>query len=213
MVIMKSFAAVITVLIIALFLAGMVWAVEDDDYEYRAGLKATSRQHADNWNVNANLTIGAKSLDNKDWEPVESQVELGFNVDFAHKSWPFNIAIGILGSAIDKNDYFGAKVEGSTSELRVGIKKIWEPTSNMQPYINGGLAIISAKLKLSNYNDELSDDDNGSGGYISGGIFWTLARHLNLGFEIGYSGATATVVNYNAKAGGSHALFLFGYHW
>jgi hypothetical protein len=196
-----------------LFLVGMVWAVEDDEYKYRAGLTATSKQDKDNWDVNTNLTIGAKALDNDDWEPVESQVELGLNVDFAHKSWPFNFAIGILGSAIDKNDYFGTKVEGSTSELRVGLKKIWEPTSKMWIYIGLGLAIINAKLKLGGHDDEVSDDDNGSGEYISGGIFWTLARHLNLGFELGTSGATATVFDYDTKAGGYHGLFLIGYHW
>jgi hypothetical protein len=210
---MKRFTAVITVFIMVLFLIGMVRAGEDDDYKYRAGLKATSKQDAHNWAVNTNLTIGAKALDKHDWEPVESQVELGLNVDFAHRSWPFNFAIGILGSTIDKNDYLGAKVKGDTSELRVGIKKIWEPTSNMRIYIGLGLAIVNAKLKLSNNSEKISDHGNGSGEYISGGIFWTLARHLNLGFELGTSGATATVFDYDTKAGGYHALFLSGYHW
>jgi len=209
----KRFTAVITVLIFVFFLAGIVRAVEDDDSKYRAGLKATGKQDKNNWNVNTNFIIGAKALDKDDWEPVESQVEVGFNVDFAHRSWPFNLAVGILGSAIDKDDYFGAKVEGSTSELRVGLKKIWEPTSNMRIYIGLGLAVINAKLKLSDYYDEVNDDDNGSGEYISGGVFWTLARHLNLGFELGTSGATATVFNYDTKTGGYHALFLTGYHW
>ena len=210
---MKGFGTIITVLIMVLLLVGMVWAEEDDDYKYRVGLLATGRQDTINWNVNTNLTTGAKALYSDDWEPVKSQAEIGFNVDFAHKSWPFNFTIGILHSEKDKNDYFGNKVEGSTSELRLGIKKIWETTSKMRTYIGLGLVIINAKLKISDYYDVVSDDDYGSGAYLDMGIFWTFARHLNLGFELGKSGATATVFNYDTKAGGSHALFLIGYHW
>jgi hypothetical protein len=168
---------------------------------------------ADVWNVNANLFIGAKALDQDDWEPVESQVELGCNVDFAPESWPFNIDIGLLVSASEEKNCFGVKVEGSTTELRAGIKKIWEPTSTMRPYAGGGLAIINAELKLSGYYDEASVDDQGLGWYVSGGILWTLARHLNLGFELGYSKATVTFFDLDSNAGGGHALFLVGYHW
>ncbi len=210
---MKRFTAAIAFLILVLFLAGTVWSVEDDDSIYRAGLKATDKQDKDDWDVNANMIIGAKALDKDDWEPVESQVEAGLSLDFAHRSWPFNFAVGILGSAIDKDDYFGSKVEGSTSELRLGIKKIWETTSNMRIYVGLGLAVINAKLKPNDSYDEASDDDDGSGEYISGGIYWTLARHFNLGLELGASGATATLFNHDTRVGGYHALFLTGYHW
>jgi hypothetical protein len=210
---MKRFAAAGAVFIMALFSVGTVWAEEDNDYKYRAGLEATGRQDADNWNVNANLVVGAKALDKDDWEPIESQVELGLNVDFAHKSWPFNFAVGILNSSGDKNNDSGAKVAGSISEFRIGIKKIWEPGSKMRVYVGLGLAIINAELKISGHYDEAGDKDYGSGAYINGGIFWTLARRLNLGFELGNSGATANVLNNDIKAGGGHALFLIGYHW
>jgi hypothetical protein len=168
---------------------------------------------ANEWNVNTNFVIGAKALDKTDWEPVESQVELGLSIDFAPKSWPFNIEIGFLASAAEEEDFYYMDVEGSTTELRAGIKKIWEPTTTMRPYVGGGLAIINAELKLSDSYNEISVDDQGVGGYVSGGIFWTIARHLNLGFELGYSKATVTLAGYDGEAGGGHALFFVGYHW
>jgi hypothetical protein len=168
---------------------------------------------ANEWNVNTNFAIGAKALDETDWEPVESQDELGLSIDFAPKTWPFSIEIGFLASATEEKDFYYMDVEGSTTELRAGIKKIWEPTTTMRPYVGGGLAIINAELKLSDSYDEISVDDQGVGGYVSGGIFWTIARHLNLGFELGYSKATVTLADYDGEAGGGHALFFVGYHW
>ncbi len=112
-----------------------------------------------------------------------------------------------------EDDFYGADAEGSTTELRVGLKKIWEPTPTMRPYIGGGLALIGAGIKLSDEYDEVSADDNGVGGYINGGIYLAVAGHLNLGFEVGYSKATVELAGYDGDAGGGHALFLVGYHW
>jgi len=167
---------------------------------------------AGDWNVNTNLTAGAKALNEDDWEPLESQTEIGFNVDFGKKTWPFNIDIGLLAST-KKDDFYGADAEGTTTELRAGIRKIWEPTATMRPYISGGLALIGAEIKLSDGDDEVSADDEAVGGYVSGGIYWTMAKHLNLGFEVGYSKATVDLAGYEGDGGGGHALFLVGYHW
>lgn len=43
---------------------------------------------AGDWNVNANLAMGAKALNKDDWEPLESHTEMGFNVDFGKKNGP-----------------------------------------------------------------------------------------------------------------------------
>lgn len=167
---------------------------------------------AGDWNINTNLTIGAKALDKDDWEPLESQTEMGLNVDFGKKTWPLSIDIGLLAST-KEDDFDGDDIEGSTTELRVGIKKIWEPTPNMRPYIGGGLALIGAELKVSDGDYSISADDEAVGGYVNGGICWTVGRHLNLGFDLGYSKATVTIADYEGEAGGGHALFLIGYHW
>jgi hypothetical protein len=172
---------------------------------------------SDVWNVNANFLTGYKALDVDYWEPVEVQEVYGVNVDFGQKSWPVNIAIALLASDRNDDTYYFEDIEGSTIELRVGIKKIWEPTTTMRPYIGGGLAIINAEFKGSvgdNYmNDTSSDNDQGVGWYVNGGLFWTVAKHLNLGFELGYSKAAVTLYDQDGEAGGGHALFLIGYHW
>jgi hypothetical protein len=179
---------------------------------------------ADDWTGNANLVFGSKSLEKDDWEPLESQREVGFNVDFGKKSWPVNIEIGYLTSSDDDSflidldgNLYDVKVEGSTTELRLGIKKIWMPTYSIRPYISGGLAVIGGKIK-STVSDGFvsgsdSDSHQGVGGYVNGGIFWTLANHFNVGVELGYSSASVKIYDIDTKAGGGHGLFFVGYHW
>jgi len=171
----------------------------------------------DPWTGNANFLIGSKALDKDDWEPVESQTELGVDVDFAPRSWPIHLAVGFLQSSDDAklfDDYGDYKFRVTTSELKFGIKKIWDAAPMMHPYVGGGLAMINAKAKLSEIGyGSTSDDDQAIGLYVNGGIFWTLASYLNLGFELGYSKATVDVYDVDAEAGGGHALFLVGFHW
>jgi len=179
---------------------------------------ASNRSYAQEaWTGNANLVVGSKSLDKDDWEPVESQSELGIDVDFAPKSWPLHFAVGYIQSTDDDTfyeDFEHYKFKVTTNELRFGVKQIWEPTLTMRPFIGGGLAMINAKAKLSIIgHGSASEDDEAVGLYVNGGIFWTLASYLNLGFEIGYSKATVDIYDIDAEAGGTHALFIVGYHW
>ena len=164
---------------------------------------------ADKWTGNVNFTLGSKALDEDDWEPVEDQGEFGIHVDFRKQEWPVNIAIAILGSAAD-DDYRGIDVEGSTSELRFGVRKIWEPTENMRPFLGGGLGFMSAEWDVEGFGN---DDDSTLGLWIDGGIYWTINHSFNLGFELGYSEGDVDIAGYDVNAGGGHAALLLGYHW
>jgi len=179
---------------------------------------------AGDWTGNAGLIIGSKTLNEDDWEPVESQSEVGAEVDFAKRSWPFHIAFAALQSSDEDTVYvrydderLRTKIKASTTELRAGIKKIWEPTSVMRPYVGGGLALINAEFESSvRYEFEgvsASSDDQGLGLWINGGIYWTLFKQLNLGFSVGYSKATSDLFDIDAESGGVHGAFCVGYHW
>jgi opacity protein-like surface antigen len=170
------------------------------------------------WTGNINFVMGSKSLDEDDWKPLEAQAEFGVNFDFGSKSWPIRFDIGYLKSSdeVDIYDSFydiTLNSEASTSELRLGVKKIWEPTLTMRPYVSGGLAMINAKIKTSALGFSDSEDDSAVGLYVNGGIYWTVASSFNLGFELGYSKAKVTIYGYDAEAGGGHALLLAGYHF
>lgn len=179
---------------------------------------------ASDWTGNANLITGSKALDEDDWEPVESQAEIGADVDFAKKSWPVHLAFAALQSSDEDTFYtelddelIRTKAKASTSELRFGVKKIWDQTDVMRPYVGGGLAIIDAELKTSVGSRfqgvSVKSDDQGFGLWVSGGIYWTLFKRLNLGFSVGYSKATLNLFDIDAESGGAHGAFCIGYHW
>lgn len=172
---------------------------------------------ASGWTGNVNLKAGAKALDEDDWEPLEDQNEIGADVDFRMVDWPVSVTVALYGSA-QKKEISGMDVEGKTGELRIGIKKIWEPDPSMRPFVGGGIAFISAENEwvneyLSPLQLKVSDDDQGTGLWVSGGVFWTIKECFNLGFELGLSSVDVTLFNQEKKAGGAHAALLLGYHW
>lgn len=179
---------------------------------------------AGEWTGNANLIIGSKALEEDDWEPMESQSEVGADIDFAKKSWPVHLAFAALQSS-DEDTFYAelddemimARAKATTSELRFGVKKIWDQAAVMRPYIGGGVAIISAELKTSAgsrfHGVSVKSDDQGFGLWVSGGIYWTLFERLNLGFSVGYSKATVNLFDTDSESGGSHGAFYAGYHW
>jgi len=159
---------------------------------------------ASDWTGNINLALGEK------W-PVyplpDNQKEVGLNVDFGKKSWPLHIAFAILGSSSSYTEDEGS-ITASTSELRFGANKIWETAPAKQPciYLGCGLALTHGEV-------EHQWDGQSIGGYVNGGIFWTLAEHYNLGIDLGYSKATDHSSHVGFGMGGGHATLFFGYHW
>ena len=78
----------------------------------------------------------------------------------------------------------------------------------MRPFLGGGVDFITAKIKGTYQGQSAEDKDTGTGFWISGGIYWTLGKSFNLGFELGFSQATVTLFNVDGEGGGGHAGFL-----
>jgi len=161
---------------------------------------------------NINVFLGSKSLDEDDWWPVEDQVEVGIEFDFKGENWPISIAIDLLASGAEETIGF-IDFEGKTSELNLGIRKIWEPTATIRPFLGGGLAFISGEYTGASGPYSVSDNDTGTGFWLGGGIYWTLVEHLNLGFEAKISSAEINIYGVDVNAGGGHFGLLLGYHW
>jgi len=168
--------------------------------------------HANGSSGNVNFLLGTKTLDTNDWAPFEEQAAFGVLVDFKQKNWPISIAIDILGS-YDEEVLLGVKTEATTSEFDIGIRKIWEISgSSIRPFIGGGIAFVRGEIKTSNFVT-LSVDDNGTGIWLNGGVYWTLGQHFNLGLQARYSRAEITFAGIDGEAGGTHAGIMLGYHW
>lgn len=162
----------------------------------------------DEWTGNANWFIGIKALDETEWSPTEAQAELGLEFDFRKRSWPVNIAVDYMrgkGDGVALGIYF----ESETSELNLGIRKIFDTIPYTRFFLGGGLAMINGKFS----GLGLSDDDTALGTWLNGGVYWTIAEHLNLGLELKFSSASVNIFGVDANAGGTHFGFLAGYHW
>lgn len=166
----------------------------------------------DAWTGNVNVLLGAKALDKDDWEPAEEQGEFGIEVDFRQKDWPVNIAIDLLGAA-GEGTQSGIKLESRTSELNIGVRKIWDHFPHVRPFIGGGLSFMRAEAKGSALGITVSDKDTGTGLWLGGGVYWTLGESFNIGFEFKSSSGEVTLFNTNVNAGGGHFGILAGYHW
>lgn len=164
------------------------------------------------WTGNVNFSLGAKALEEDDWEPVEEHNEFGINIDFRQKEWPISIAIALVGSKDDES-IAGYKFELSTTEVRFGAKKNWSPNQVMHPFLGGGLALLSIDVEVSDGSGKGTDDDSSIGIWLEGGIFWTLNNSFNIGFELGYSKGEVSSFGYDVDAGGGHAGLILGYHW
>lgn len=171
---------------------------------------------AEEWTGNVNVLLGQKSLEEDDWKPLEKQLEFAVEGDFKEKSWPVSITIGIVGTA-DKETItlysYDIEMEGTTSEINLGIKKIFDNSGIIRPFIGGGLSLISAEIKATAEGVSVSTDDTGTGFWLSGGVYWTFDNHFNLGAEVKYSRAEGTFGDVDADMGGTHLGALIGYHW
>ena len=167
--------------------------------------------HAQGSSGNANLLLGSKKLDKDDWEPLESQAELGAMFDFNLDNWPVNMAVDLLVSA-DTATILGVDIEASTVEIDFGARKYFDTGSSFSPYIGGGLALVSAELKAIEGNVEITEDDSSMGFWLNAGFAWTI-NQVNIGIDLRHSDAEVTLYGYDAEAGGNHIGLFVGYHW
>ncbi len=162
-----------------------------------------------------NFFLGQKFLDKGDWDPVYNQPELGAEITFGKKGWPVQIAIDVLASADEQEEqtfFGGITFKGSTSELGVGVRKVWEPGKS-RPYIGGGIALVYGKFEGEQFGVTISDTDSVAGAWVGGGIFWRLGPAFNLGLSARYSKATVTFFGIDGEGGGAHLGLLLGWGW
>jgi len=169
---------------------------------------------------NFNLLYGQKMLNADDWKPVEDQTEFGFSFDIKKESWPVSFVVGYLSSEDEDSEdvYISGlgttemKMECKTTELSLGIRFIMD-LSPVNLFFSTGLASIDAEAEGTVYPITVSDDDSAIGLWFDGGLFITIAEHINVGGQVRWSKAEVTILDTDLEAGGTHLLFLVGFHW
>ena len=169
-----------------------------------------------------NFFLGQKSLDSKDWEPVDRQAEFGAVMSFGRKDWPVFIAADVMGSADDatmQDPVLGSvDVTGATLELDFGVRKVFGK-QRTHPYVAGGIGAISATAELKSGGVKVDADDSALGFWLDGGVFWTLGTRFNIGLDVRWSEAKIDldfgngVVAKDIDAGGLQYGLLLGFGW
>ena len=174
---------------------------------------------------NVNFFWGTKQLDDDDWKPTDEHEELGILMDFKQKGWPVSIAIGYLSSSDEAtiSVYFWDlgtvpfDMEAKTTELNFGIKKIWDDSPGLRPYIGCGLVLISTEIQMTGYfpgmDITVSDDDTAMGSWVEGGVYFTVSERFSIGFNLRLSQAEVTMFGVEGEAGGTHTGLLLGFTW
>jgi hypothetical protein len=156
-----------------------------------------------------NFILGQKMLDDENVESVEleDQPELAVSASVAGTDWPVHIAADLVMSR-EEATVLGIDVEGATTELDLGVRKIWE-RKRLRPFVGGGVGFMSAEVDLAGFDD----DDGTTGFWIDGGLFWRLGRRFNIGFEARVSQAEVSLFGTDTDIGGNHAGLLLGFGW
>ncbi len=166
--------------------------------------------------ISSNLSgyIGQKTLDDTDWQPLDKQGAIGVIFDIKKESWPVSIAFDLIGSG-DVHESGSFKDEAYTLENHLGVRKIFQlPDSSVQPYIGGGISMVSAEIKNKNNGIITSEsDDNATGAWIGTGMYYAVSNHFNIGLDVRYSEADVKLFNTDRKVGGMHTGISVGYHW
>ena len=160
------------------------------------------------WTGNLNLFFGFKYLDEIEWAPTDDQVEYGIEFDFRRRTWPISIAVDFLYGS-DDGEAQGTKFESKTSELNLGVRKIWKGVPPVHTFIGGGFSLIWGEFS----GRGLTERDEALGWWFNGGVYWTVTEHFNIGIEGRFSTSDVTLFGIDVDPGGAHIGVVSGFHW
>jgi len=167
-----------------------------------------------------NLFAGQKWLNAGDWEPVERQPQFGLMLAFGEERAAVHFVLDAFVASKDASEpaaTSGALVSGSSTEVAIGVRKVWIRGAT-RPHLGAGANVVSvSEDRLNGVSGTVTNDDRGYGVWVDTGVTWRLASHLNLGFELRYSSERVELgsgsVPRDAAAGGFHLGLLVGYGW
>ncbi len=149
------------------------------------------------------LFLGKNSMKKSDWEPVNSQSEVGAVLDLGRTDSVVDLVAGYFAAS----DKVNGSIKLETSEIAVGARKVFRGDAGIAPFAEGGLAYISAKRSTA----LLSDSDSGVGFWLGAGVNFAVGDHVMVGLEARYSAADVTVFNTSRTAGGTHFGVTLGF--
>ncbi|HYV17760.1 MAG TPA: outer membrane beta-barrel protein [Verrucomicrobiae bacterium] len=167
---------------------------------------------------NFNFVYGQRSLDQDFWDPTDDQTVLGGTLEFGGKDWPVHIAVGYYKSdddgTLNSFPILGSvDLDAEVSEWSLGVHKVWK-AGIVRPYVGGGISFVSTDADVTSNLGSLSDDDDTTGVYVQGGVFWRLGEWFNLGFDARLlEGTGVTLFDMDGDADYWQVGALVGFGW
>lgn len=162
------------------------------------------------------VMYGNKSMDKNDWEPLDSQTEIGFGVAYQQADWPLAMVVSYTSSEDSFTDDMSftvpVKFKAETTEVDFGVRKnVTEDKAKV--FIEGGLGLISAKITASDSVTSESESDSAMGFWFGAGLDVTVADAVSVGALVRISNASVTLFDFDAEAGGTHFNVFAAYHF
>jgi len=129
------------------------------------------------------LLLGERWLSDDDYpdDDVDSPGVLGFEGSFVGRDESRGFELGLqLGFDQDGDDYFDERF--AMSELYVGYRLAFQPTTRTRAYVGAGASLVSVSYDDFWSNDD--DDDTTGGGYAHAGFGFLLGEEFMLGVDV-----------------------------
>ncbi len=155
---------------------------------------------------------GNKTLDNKIFGPADSQMEFGLHFEMGMSNW-FVLPVVDMYIGRGTGSLGEINLESYTMELDFGIQREWPLSENLALVTGVGMSTMTGELQT--YSPEYDCEvDSGPGHWYKIGLHLFLLNGVGeLGLDWMQSNATITLFDQETNAGGSHILFLLGFHW
>jgi len=139
---------------------------------------------------NVNFSLGTRSLNENDLQPVNEQPFLGVSADFKMENWPIDLAGGLYRST--KSESIGTvDLSATITELSFGVVKTWNLAQNMHPFAGGGLSMVKVEAKVSNATfGSANESDTSTAMYAEGGVYWRFGTTFNVGVHARYDNSS-----------------------
>lgn len=168
-------------------------------------LLTTTMTHASEWSGHVGGLVGLKTMDDSDWPDLNTHFSMGVIFDITKDSWPIGISLDLMDTG-DKNERDGLEDLGHTTELHLGVRKLFMKTHpKIHPYVGGGVAFMSAEQEYQvDANSAMKQDDTDVGGWVGGGTYFSIVPRFALGLDVRYSRGKVNLFDKERDAGGIH---------
>ncbi len=157
------------------------------------------------------MVVGQRSLNSKDWDPVDQQQSIVLETAWGRADWPVLVALD-AGLSKDRSTVDTIEFEGRTLELSLGVRR-WFRDGRFRPYVGAGGSFVQAEIEANGFGEVPEDDDSATGFWLGAGLTWRVVSRLDIGLTARYSSAEVTLAGVDGDAGGTTVGVSVGWSW